>query len=90
MTLSGDTYFWYELNFENLFQEIATSNLLLHLYPHLKVYLVKLSDVVWDTNFKDASRAAYHEKKMSSKKIRSDMQMGRLQIPNGFVMHIEA
>lgn len=69
-------------------EEIATANLLMHLYPQLVVKLVHCDDVEWDTDFQDAERAKYHEKKMESKNSRSAAQMNVLGIGNAKVHHI--
>jgi hypothetical protein len=46
--------------------------------------------VEWNTDFLDAKRKAWHEKKMKSKYERPKKQMERLGLPQGRVWHILA
>ncbi len=71
-------------------EEVATVNMLQMLFPHLKVYLVKISEFEWKVDFVDEERQKYHQKKMNSKDERPNSQMKILQIPKGTVLHVAA
>ncbi|XP_063901061.1 uncharacterized protein LOC135120654 [Zophobas morio] len=71
-------------------EEVPTISMLQSIYPETtKAKLIKLSDVVWNTNWEDESRSSWHIKKLTSKISRSSAQLKLLKLKNGKVEHID-
>jgi hypothetical protein len=62
--------------------------LLQQIYPFLKAKLIKIAGIDWNTkNFSDPKRQQYHEHKMASKDTRPALQMKKLGLRSGTVIH---
>jgi len=51
--------------------------------------LLKVPGITWETQFKDAERRAWHERKMRSKLSRAQAQLSVLKLPTAYVEHID-
>jgi hypothetical protein len=68
-------------------EECVAFGLLQKLFPNSKAKLVKLADIQWEQTFDDEERRKWHDFKMESKMERAEIQMKRMNLSGGTVIH---